>query len=349
MSTLFAVSIDTEEEWDWTAGWPIGVHSMENIKALPRFQQLCAGHGAKTTWFTSWSVMDHGPSRGIVLEIAARPGVELGMHIHPWLTPPRDPGMECYSRGSFLHNYSSDQIHAKLSSVYELFEREGLRPTSFRGGRYSSGGAIHDFLLSKGFVADSSVVPFTAWPDEGAPDYRGRDLGPKRIAHRFSGHGLWEIPLTLAFTRCNFRRWAAWFEMLGSSILRPLRIVGILGKLGVVKRVWLNFEDASADEMLALLRVLRLLKVPFVIFTVHSSSLTVAGNPYAATEDRVRRIWRMADQVLGVLESWDDFLPATVTEIAEFLEVQYQDMRRAPSEPGRSVFREPEGCKFSQR
>ena len=324
MSTLFAVSIDTEEQWNWNGGWPVTSHSMENIGVLPQFEQLCAKHGANTTWFTNWSVMNHGPSRATMLEIASRPGVELGMHIHPWLTPPSDLEMASKPRGSFLHNYPVDQIHAKLSSVYELFEKQGLKPRCFRGGRYSSGGAIHDFLLSKGFVADSSVVPFGTWSDDGAPNYRDRDLRPQRIAPHSGGHGLWEIPLTRGFTRVQFRFWSALFDRFDSAVLRHLRIIGILGKLGVVKRVWLNFEDTSADEMLAFLHVLRRLQMPFVGFTVHSSSLTTGGNPYSVTDNQVHRIWQTADEVLGVVKTWDDFHPATITGIAESLEADHQ-------------------------
>lgn len=324
MPTLFAVSIDTEEQWDWNAGWPVQSHSLENIQVLPRFEQLCAKHGAKTTWFVDWSVMNDDASREIMLALATHPGVELGMHIHPWLTPPRDPKTESGARESFLHNLPNDQIHAKLATVYGLFEKHGLKPKSFRGGRYSSGGAIHDFLLSKGFVADSSVVPFTSWPDESAPDYRSRDLSPHRIARPSGEPGLWEVPLTLAFTRANFRAWAARFQAIENSFLRRLKVIGILGKLGVVRRVWLNFEDTPAGDMVSLLRVLRPLKLPFIIFTVHSSSLVVGGNPYSVTEDRVQQIWSTADQVLEMLESWDDFQPATMTGIAESLEEQYR-------------------------
>jgi hypothetical protein len=324
MPTRFAVSIDTEEQWDWNAGWPVRSHSLVNIQVLPRFQQLCAGHGAKTTWFTNWSVMNHDPSRAIMLDLAARPDVELAMHVHPWLTPPRDPRWEVGARGSFLHNHPPEQVHAKLSSVYDLFEKNGLRPKSFRGGRYSSGGAIHDFLLSKGFVADSSVVPFTSWPDEGAPDFRDRDLTPRRVASNGNGTGMWEIPLSRAFTRPNFHPWASRFRTIENSFLARLKLIGILGKLGVVKRVWLNFEDTPPGDMLALLNVLRPMKLPFVIFTVHSSSLVVDGNPYSPSERHVGQIWSTADQVLGTLQTWDDFQPATVAEIAEALEIQRQ-------------------------
>jgi hypothetical protein len=325
MSTLFAVSIDTEEGWDWNAGWPVRSHSMDNVRVLPRFAQLCEKHGAKTTWFANWSVMNDRWCRDIMLGIAARPGVEVGMHIHPWLTPPHDSKTSAAARWSFLHNHSEAQVHAKLSSVYELFEKEGLRPTSFRGGRYSSGGAIHNFLLLKGFVADCSVVPFTAWPDDGAPDFRRRDLGPRRIAHPSGGHALWEVPLTLGFTRSSFRWWSMCFNTIEHSFLRRLRIIGVLGKLGIVQRVWLNFEATPLQDMISFLVVLRSLAVPFVILTVHSSSLAVGGNPYSASEDRVCQVWERADRVLRTLASWNDFEAATVSEVAQILEARYRN------------------------
>lgn len=324
MPTLYAVSIDTEEQWDWDAGWPVRSHSLDNIQALPRFQQFCAGHAAKTTWFTDWSVLNDDRARATMLEIAARPGVELGMHVHPWLTPPRDPQTESRGRDSYLHNQPAETIHAKLASVYELFAREGLKPTSFRGGRYSSGAAIHEFLLARGFVADSSVVPFTSWPDEGAPDFHERDLTPRRVGGLGGGPFLWELPLTLAFTRTNFRAWSARLRVIEHSFLRRFRLIGILGKLGIVKQLWLNFETTPAEEMFALLRVLRPLQLPFVIFTVHSSSLVVGGNPYSASEAKVAQFWSAADRVLGELKTWADFLPATVTEIAQSLENQHR-------------------------
>lgn len=320
MPTLYAVTIDTEEQWDWTAGWPVRSQSLDNIQVMPRFHQLCAGYGAKTTWFTNWSVLNDDRACTTMLEIATRPGVELGMHIHPWLTPPRDPQTETRGRDSYLHNQPGEIVAAKLDSVYELFTRNGLKPTSFRGGRYSSGGPIHDFLLSRGFVADSSVVPFTSWGEEGAPDFHDRDLTPRRIAGPAGATYLWELPLTLAFTRTDFRAWAARFHAIESSFLRHLRLIGILGKLGIVMQIWLNFETSSAVEMFALLRVLRPLQLPFVIFTVHSSSLVVGGNPYSASEAKVSQIWSAAEQVLAELKTWPDFQPATVTEIAQFLE-----------------------------
>ena len=67
---------------DWSAGWPVRKHSLDNIAAVPEFEALCARHGARSTWFTNWSVMNDAPSRDTVLGIGERDGVEIGMHIH---------------------------------------------------------------------------------------------------------------------------------------------------------------------------------------------------------------------------------------------------------------------------
>ena len=58
-----------------------------------------------------------------------------------------------------LHNLPPNLIRAKLEAVYTLFEQHGLRPTSFRGGRFSTGEVVQDFLRDKRFGADASVLP----------------------------------------------------------------------------------------------------------------------------------------------------------------------------------------------
>src|SRR5690606_11838247 len=114
------------------------------------------------------------------------------------------------ARASFLHNHRAEIARAKLETVYGAFRTAGIVPTSFRGGRYSSGGAIHDFLFEHGFVADCSVVPYTTWNDDGAPDFRDRDLFPVRLPSREGCLPLWEIPLSLGFSRSPFGFWARW-------------------------------------------------------------------------------------------------------------------------------------------
>lgn len=324
----YAITIDTEEEWDWSAGWPVRQHSLNNIATVPKFQALCARHSARSTWFTNWPVMHNEQTRDTILGIGQREDVEIGMHIHPWLTPPGEADQHYGSRESYLANLDKTKIAAKLETNWQVFASNGCEPVSFRGGRYSSGPDVQTFLFRKGFIADASVVPYTIWQEDGAPDYQHRTLQPHRVAPTESQHKpLWELPVTLGFTRRNFSLWSKTLNIIENTPLRYLRLIGILQRAGIVKRVWLNFEDTSADDMLQLIDVLETLNVPCICLTVHSSSLHTGGNPYSHCEDAVERILRTADTVMANLARRAGFEPATIREIAQTLESVHESHR----------------------
>ena len=329
MATWFTVTVDTEEEWDWASGFPTDKVSVTNIRRLPSFEELCRRHGVAVTYFANAAVLQNAESRKILGELARCPNVEIGMHIHPWNTPPFHHRGLVSARESFLHNLPTDLIAAKLDTVYALFEAEGWRPTSFRGGRYSSGAAVQEFLQEKRFRADASVVPYTTWPDNGAPDYRNRGLLPVRLPPSRAGEeALWEIPLTLAFTRRPFGLWRNCYEHIEHSPLRRLRLIGVAEKLALVRRVWLNFEAPLGEYMVPFLRRLRGMNLPCICFTLHSSSLMAGGNGYTPTKESEERLFAKLEKVLGMVASWDDFRPATVTEVATHLEEQHHARAR---------------------
>jgi hypothetical protein len=321
MATLFSMTVDTEEEWDWNAGWPTKALSLTNIRQLPRLQDLCSRLGVAMTYYVNQAVLDDPQARDIVLEIARREHVEIGMHIHPWNTPPFDPDQPVRARETFLPNIPSDLLLAKLRSVYGRFVEHGLRPTSFRGGRYCSGPITQQFLRENGFVADSSVVPYTTWHDDGAPDYRGRDLYPVRLAPPGPrGATLWDIPLTMGFTRRPFSFWQSLHGCIESSWLSRLRLIGIASRLGIVRKVWLNFEQPLGKKMLPFLKVLRNMDLPCICFTLHSSSLMAGKSNFTPTQADEDGLFAYLEEVFATVSSWPEFQPATVTEIAHKLE-----------------------------
>ncbi len=329
MSTLFTMTIDTEEEWDWGAGWPTSSLSLSNIQELPRFQTLCTRYGVATTYFTNQAVFDDPDALRVLFALAKVPRVEIGMHIHPWNTPPLDPNVEVTARTTFLHNLPQETILAKLSSVYRRFEQNGLKPTSFRGGRYSSGGVIHQFLRDKGFLADASVVPYSTWDDDGAPDHRKRDLYPVRLPPRSEGdQPLWEVPLTLAFTRRPFALWEKCYDFIRNSWLSRLRLIGIAEKIGLVRKAWLNFEDPMGERMLPFLGLLRRLQLPCICFTIHSSSLVAGKGVYTRTQAEEEQLYARMEEVFRTLADWPEFQPATVTEVAQHLEESHHACTR---------------------
>lgn len=321
---LVLTTVDTEEEWDWSGPYPVQGLSTDNVAGLMRFQQACERHGMKPTYFTNHAVMADSRGREAMQAIGVRPGTEVGMHIHPWNTPPiTNPG-PIRSRDTYLHNDRPETIAAKLETTYRALADAGLVPTSFRGGRYSSGGEIHRFLQSHGFVADCSVVPFTGWDEDGAPDYRHRGVMPERIAPASpDGRPLWEIPLSMGFLRGPFGPWAKAYETIEKTPLRHLRLIGIFDRLGLQRRVWLNFEIADPHDWTPFLLRLQRMGVPSVTLTVHSSSLVRGPGPYTRSASDEERIFGQIERVFATLRRLPGFEPATATEVAHFLESRH--------------------------
>jgi hypothetical protein len=329
MSTLLTMTIDTEEEWDWDTGWPTRNLSVENIRHLPRFQQLCSAHGIAATYYTNSAVFDDAEARGTLLEIAKKARVEIGMHIHPWNTPPFDPNTPVNPRDTFVHNLSPELVIPKLETVYQRFVEHGLKPVSFRGGRYSCGPVVQEFLRDKGFLADSSVVPYMTWRDDGAPDHRHRDPFPVRLPPRRAGdRAFWEIPLTLGFTRRPFRFWHSLFSRIENTCLSKLHLIGIAERLGLVRRVWLNFEQPLGQNMLPFLWKLRGMNLPCICLTVHSSSLMAGKNGFTRTKADEDRLFAYMESVFATLAQWPEIQPATVSEVALQLEESHHASSR---------------------
>ena len=321
----YCVTVDTEEEWDWNSGYPTGPTRISNIALLPDFQKRMADCGSAVVYFTNHAVLADPAGRAIIQQLAAWPKVEIGLHIHPWNTPPLAPTETVPPRDSFLHNLPWDEAKAKLDTTLAAFREAGLTPTSFRGGRYSTSQQIQNHLRDAGIWVDCSVLPFNTWADDGAPDYRNRGTAPVRLAPReLDGQPMWELPLTYGYTRQAQRFWDRALKLADSRLGRSLRLTGILDRTGVVSKAWLNFENPLGERMLQFLAVLRRLRPPFVSFTLHSSSLLPGGSPYNRTAADVAKMLERAETVLNRLRDWPEFQPATMTEIATHLETTHR-------------------------
>ncbi|WP_145354520.1 polysaccharide deacetylase family protein [Roseimaritima multifibrata] len=327
MTTQYTITVDTEEEWDWSSGYPTHSRSVQNIKALPAFQEACDGFGAKVTYFVNHAVLDNPQAAAVIRQLASRSNVEIGFHIHSWNTPPLADKAEESVRNSFLQNLPRDQAIAKLDSVLDAFHACDLKPTSFRGGRYSTSDWIQEYLHSHGFIADASILPFTTWPDDGAPDFRDRNLMPRRRSIKEGAAGMWEIPLTLAYTRKPWSFWQKFYQVGEFAPLRQLRCIGIAERL-FVKRIWLNLEHPLGEFANRLLPVLRREQLPCINFTMHSSSLVPGLNAYTKTDADLSRLYRRLASSLEQLGQWPEFQSATVTEVAQKLESQYDARSR---------------------
>ena len=293
------VSIDTEED-NWGSFAESGATST-NIEHLPELQELLARWGARPTYLVNRPPLLSTTSVAILGRLAEEPGVEIGAHCHPWNTPPSTgSGVE----RSMMCTLPLETNRSKIAEVSRRIEGElGVRPRSFRSGRWAFGPTVAAALVSEGYLVDASVSPFIDWTSEGGPDYSDAPNRPYRFeaARPFEPQAegsMVEIPATVGFLGGDHRRRAATRRALERSPFRRLKVIGMLNRLGVVQRRWLSPETSSASDMIRLAEACLRTGEPVLGLTFHSCSLLPGATPFVRDDVDRRRFFDAIDAFL---------------------------------------------------
>ena len=322
-NVVLIVSIDTEED-NWEPRRD-GV-TLGNIRELRRLDGLLRKLGVRATYFTTYQVAAEPWTADIVRSLAEGGHAEVGAHLHPWNTPPLDEPF--LPRNTMLTNLPPGLQLAKLVSLTTaLTEALGAAPTIFRAGRYGLGPATVAALIQCGYRVDCSVTPFVNWQqtDDG-PDFVGAPVD----AYRLSAHGdvrrpeaagpLLEIPVSVGYNRTPFAVWGSVRRALEAPALRPLHLAGVASRTGLVKRIVLNPEVATAGEMLTLSRRLIESGVHHLHATWHSPTLRPGLSPFAETAADVERLYTAIAAYVEGLSTITPLTFATVSEAAAMLD-----------------------------
>lgn len=313
-----SISIDTEED-NWIPSLE-GI-TVRNIREIPRLAELFATLGVRATYFVTYQVASTPESASVIRDLASDGSVEIGAHLHPWNTPP-SCGLE--PRISMLRDYPIEFQRKKLERLLAEFDTSiGIRPTSFRAGRFGVGRSVIEALVENGIYVDSSVTPLISWEGDGGPSFLD---APTRM-YRLDGRGdvptpsdtgpVVEVPVTVGFTRFDPATWPRLARLLAAARGRGVRLFGLASRLGLFRRVILSPETHTVDDMLQISRRLVEAGEPYLHLYFHSSSLVPGLSQFVRTEeDRVR----LYDTVKGFVEGLREFAdvrPCTVTEAAE--------------------------------
>ena len=202
---IFILSVDTEEEWDWSGNFPQNNFSVTNVKKIPSLQNFCEKNGIRPTYFTDYAIAENPEAVEILESIIENNRCEIGAHLHPWCNPPYF-GITG-ERESHVVNLPISQVEEKLDKLIELLNKKfGVTPNAFRTGRWGINGEVLQLLEKKGFEIDSSMYPFFKneffncektglipyWPDYKNPMNTG------------SQRDIQEIPVTVGFNHKNF-------------------------------------------------------------------------------------------------------------------------------------------------
>jgi hypothetical protein len=300
------VGIDTEgdNQWDVSARRH---QTFENIYALERLHDFFARFGVRPTYLVTYPVVRDRRSADILRGLVGRGTCEIGAHHHAWETPPCDAAD--VERHPYALSLPLPQFDAQLESLTAAIEENvGVRPTSYRSGRFGFSSAHVSSLERLGYDVDSSVAPLLYEGHKAGPDFVDAPVNPYFLSYddpaRAGSSALLELPVSAALNR----RLPAWVERRYGRAPWPYTTKRLLRLARVAHVRWLRPSYSSAEDMLALARQLLTRGVPHLNVIFHSSEAIVGGSPYNRTEaelsaffNRLQRFLEAAAGDLGVV------------------------------------------------
>jgi hypothetical protein len=318
--TLFLLSVDTEEEWDWSGQFPQQDFSVSNTDKIPEFQQFCKLQGIRPTYFVDYAVANDSKSVALIKPIIDNNKGEIGAHLHPWCNPP----FFGFSgeKESHVVNLPFSHVEQKLESlILILKERFSISPSAFRTGRWGINGEVLSLLERKGFEIDSSMYPFFKneyfnceetclmpyWPDYESPMHKGNQ------------RNILEFPVTVGFNHQNYKTMIKLYNLLNKPSLQPLRPVGIAWHTRLMRKLYFSPEVTSGKDMKPLIDFTLNNHHPVLHMYLHSSSLLDNSTGLMTGRNSMQKICSNISEVIEYAKTKTNLKFCTISEAATLI------------------------------
>lgn len=302
------LTVDTEEEFDWSGPFSRAGHGLNHVPRLRTFQQFCENIGVSPVYLVDWPVA-HSPLAIAIIGQALRDGkAEVGIQLHPWVNPPHSE--ELNVRNSFAGNLPADVEREKFLRLRDAIEANfAVQPMIYRAGRYGLGPHTGRLLKDAGISIDSSVRAHFDYRHIGGPDYRDHPLHPYWVDRERT---LVELPLTSPFS--------GRLRQHGRRIYPALKhlpyLRSALARSGLLERVSLTPEGVNAAEALRGVDYALELKLPVLILSFHSPSLVPGFTPYIRNGGDLDELYKWWRTIYAELRR-RGVQPTTVAEIMQ--------------------------------
>jgi len=323
---VFVLSIDTEEEWDWSGPFPKNDFSVTNIQQLPKFQAFCESLDIRPTYFVDYAVADNPESINALKTFSEKNLCEIGAHLHPWCNPPYfgEPG----EKESHVINLPISQVEKKLDALIAILTKQfDTVPNSFRTGRWGIDSKVLQLLVKKGFQVDSSMYPFYKneyfncekamlqpyWPDYDRPIEKG------------SQRNIVEFPVTVGFNRTNYSTMLKFYNAVSLPFIAPLHLVGILWHTRLLRKLYLSPEVTSGKDMKPLIDFALNNHHPVIHMYFHSSSLIDGATGFMPGKNTYDTICNNIRQVISYTSEKANIKFCTISEAACVLKQRQND------------------------
>lgn len=298
------VTVDVEEDqWGIT---PPRYATVHNVRRLPTLQRLLNEFGIIPTYLLTYPVAMDQHAVAILREIMEGGGCEIGMHCHPWNTPPYEESLNKHN--SMLCNLPRTLQFEKLQRLHEAIQnRFDMTPIAFRSGRWGFDAEVASNILRLGYRIDTSITPYTSWVQESGPDFSYVSPQPYTFTQdsstdRSPTGALAEIPVSIGYLYGEFQACAKLSQRLRSGSLRGLKLGGLLSRLHVLRKVWLSPEMETPARMIQLVRQMRNQGYGVLNLVFHSSALMGGCGPFIRSEADERLFLENFRRFLGLVK-----------------------------------------------
>ena len=268
----FLVTVDVEEEFDWSQPLARENVSVESVARLRKFQRFCEAVEVRPCYLIDFPVANSRIAQDILGKAFKAGKADLGLQLHPWVTPPHRE--EVNQSNSFPGNLppalERDKIATLTRKVRDSFDTDAL---IYRAGRYGLGEDTASLLAEQGIAIDSSVRAYHDYSAAGGPDFGMVDPNPFWLDR---DHRVMEIPLTTVFAGAFAKSGASGFR----RIEKVPRLPGLAARLGLLERIPLTPEGTTAQEAMRGIDIALRQDVPILNLSFHSPSLVPGNTPY---------------------------------------------------------------------
>lgn len=291
----FIITIDTEGDNMWRQLCSKRDRkriTTRNGEYIERFQNLCEKYDFIPTYLVDYEMAHNAPFVEMAREKLRDGGLEIGMHMHAWTTPPDyelriAPG---YKGNPYISEYPADVVKKKTVCLTKTLESIfGGKITSHRSGRWYMDSKYATILKNAGYLVDCSVTPGINWKKhEGitrgskGSDYRkfpdeDYEMSLKNIRKK-GVSSFYEVPVSTLPVNTG-----EWFRGKKMMTLRP--------------------DGQNIKDLFYIVDEKKKLGADYLEFMLHSSELMPGGSPNFRDKIQVDLLYKEIETLFDKLSA----------------------------------------------
>jgi glycosyltransferase involved in cell wall biosynthesis len=277
---------DAEEEFEWSKPLSRSFCEVKAMNSQYLLHRVFDRYKVIPTYLVTYPIVTQDDGAAFLQDCLKDGKCEIGTQLHPWVTPPFDEEINDFN--SFAGNLPASLEFDKLRVLTDaISERFGVRPSTYRAGRYGIGPNTVKSLAALGYQVDSSVAPEFSYSGSGGPVFFGRSVKPYWLD---SERRLLEIPLTSTYIgRLVGSSWRGLANELFRNDHRHIVAKSLMARSRLIERIRLTPEGTSVSDGKRLVRALLKRGTRIFIVSYHTPSLVPGNTPYVRSmADRER-------------------------------------------------------------